>query len=151
MEKSLLYTDTRLYILSLGNVYVAETETTSVVEMKEYFMILDNEIVKGETKIKINHNEYAILKDFFESTHGKAIRKIDIEAEDDNILTCFEVPELEDETLFVTVEEILDREAEKEFYSLTLTDKIDNKYSSIELSKEAFIVLHDLCRRHRGV
>lgn len=150
MEKSLIYTDTRLNILSLGNVYVAETDTTSVVEMKEYFMVLDNEITKEEIKINLNKNEYSILKEHFESTHGKELRKIDVEAEDDNLLTCFEVPELEDEMFFATVEEIIDRESDEVFYSITLTDKIENKYNSVELSKEAFIVLHDLCRRHRG-
>ena len=144
MDNSLVYIDTRLNILSVGNVFLAETMTQSIVEVKNFYIILDNEVTKEETKVKLNNNEYTVLKDFFVSTHGKKLRQIDIEAEDNNLLCCLDVPNLEDESMFVTIEEVYDKEKENIVYSMTLTDKAEGKYSSVELSEEAYIVFHDM-------
>ena len=149
MDNSLVYIDTRLNILSVGNVYLAETITQSIVEVKNFYIILDNEVTKEETKVKLNNNEYTVLKDFFVSTHGKKLRQIDIEAEDNNLLCCLDVPNLEDESMFVTVEEIHDKENDNIIYSMTLTDKAEGKYSSVELSEEVYIVFHDMRMNRR--
>lgn len=144
------YTHTRLEIGSVATVFVAVNEVKNVLEVQEPVLILDNERTGKETTMALNKGGYKILKEYFESTHGKVIDKIDIE--EMSIICCREIPNLEDEYVFTTIEECFSPELSDEegeiLYTMTLTEKGSNgRYHSIKLSKDAYIALVEYCRR----
>lgn len=146
-KPNLNYTYTRLEILGVATVYVAVNETKSVLEIQEPVLLLDNEITKNETSVQLSQREFKILNEYFESMYGKKLDKIDIESM--SLLCCREIVGLEDEHVFVTIEESIAPEEENEIlYTMTLTEKCpEGRYHSIKLSKEAYVALVPYCRR----
>lgn len=144
------YIHTRLEIVSVGTMYLVINETNNILEAKTPLLVLDNERVGKETAIKLDQEDYEVLSKFFVGNHGKKLDKIDIESL--QVLCCREIPELEDEHMFVTVEESIPLESSKEEeeiqYTITLTEKGNGgKYHSIKLNKDVYIALTKYCRR----
>lgn len=144
MKKELEYTHTRLEIPSVATLYVAVNEVKTVVEVITPMIILDNEKVCCETLLPLDKGGFKELKEYFESIHGKKLKKIDIDKM--NILCCREIPNLEDDLVFVTLEECL--VGEDIMYTITLTEKSPTGGShTIELNKESYICLSAYTRR----
>ncbi|MGL5765037.1 MAG: hypothetical protein ACRCX8_05280 [Sarcina sp.] len=144
IDNKMTYTYSRLSIDNLGVVYVAENETSSIAEVKHTYMILDNEIEKKETRMKLSNKTFNILKEYFESTHGKKLKVIDIEKV--NVVSSDLIPELEDNRMFVTIEEI--EECFLTIFTMTLTEKCqDGRSHTIEISEETYMQLY---KHHRG-
>lgn len=142
-NQELQYVYTRLGVEGVANVYLANSIPKSVLEIKKTQLVLDNEKLGRDISIDLNLSDYNVLEKYFLTLHGKKLDNIDID--NLNVLCCREIPMLEDELVFVTIEET--SKGEDIMYTITITDKHTGKSNSVELSKEVYVALVNYCRR----
>lgn len=133
------YTATRLELEGLATLFLETNEVNNLLENKDFYLMLDNELLKREYRMKISQDTYDILKDFFESTHGEKLEEIDIEKR--KVFHCFSLPCLEDEYVFVTMEQSIEKEVVNcdVLYTMTITEKSrEGRYKSVKVSASVY-------------
>lgn len=139
-EERFLHCYTRLQTGGFA-VFLAEDEVENLVVNKRYFLILDNETIGEETRLSLMKKDYDVLKEFFESTHGKELMPINTDELD--LIDAEVIPTLDTIGAFVCIDKT---KGDKPMYIASLVEKGRGTGDcTMEVSEDAYKVLKKYC------
>lgn len=139
-QERLLHCYTRLQTGGFA-VFLAEDEVDSVLQNKRYFLILDNEIIGEETRLSLMKQDYKILKEFFESMHGKELLPMNTDELD--LVGAEVIPTLDTISAFICIDKT---KGENPMYIVSLLEKGKNIGDcTMEISESVYKTLKKYC------
>lgn len=141
-KNNFIHTYTRLQTNGASVFLARDEDKENVLEVKKYYIILDNELTQEEMVREIPKSSYDVLKEFFESTHGKELPYLNTDSFDmdddefsvvmDNMfaMLCVEKEKGDKPMYFAT---LIERGAREQECSMEISEKAFNEFKTLEM------------------